>query len=273
MIVFLLAATTTTNAQRNKKQTRDSLTVYREFAKLGQWYLSVPLQMNVHFMYLTTPAMTEQDSLSTDMILYYGKNNFYMQTEGMEQIANDTLVVVVNNEAKMIKLYPNNGQLLKNLEKIVTMMLPDSSIERFAERYSARIQDEEKGIKRITIQSKDKISGTDLFKEAISITYQPDTYQPVTYRQSKMSVVPVDSTVYNQLASDNAYAGRLINSRSDANNLFFAVREKIIQCRFTDISHEKQMPPALEKDRVIRIANGEYQPAKGFEDYLVSKEF
>ena len=272
MTVLLLVNFSAT-AQKKKKQNGDSLAVYREFAQLGQLYMQLPLQMNVHFLYKATPLITEQDSTETDMILYYSKKDFYMQAEGMEQIANDTLMVMVNNEVKMISLYPNNGQLIKNLEKMVSVLTPDSSLEELAQRYSAKIQDEEKGNKRIILQSRDKIFGTDLFKETISVVFHAATYQPFTYDQAKLSLLPVDSAIYYQLTGDSAYAGKLVSTNTDAGNLFFVVKEKITQCRFTKITHNQQVPPVREQDRVLRVANGEYQPAKGFEDYLVSKEF
>jgi len=272
MTVFLLMTVFAT-AQKKKKQSEDDLNGYREFARLGQIYMQLPLQMNVHFIYKSTPVIRDQDSAETDIVLYYGKNDFYMQTEGLEQIANDTLLVMVNNESKMINLYPNNGQVMKNLERMVSVLMPDSSLEKLAQQYSAKILDEGKDLKRIILQSRDKIYGTDLFKETISVVYQGTTFQPLTYDQAKLNLLPVDSTVYSQLGGDPAYAGRLVSISRDGSNLFFVVKEKITQCRFTKITFDQQVPPAREQDRVVRTISGEYQPAKGFENYLVSKEF
>jgi hypothetical protein len=264
-----MAATAT--AQRKKKLSDDDLSVYREFVRLGGWYLTVPLQMNVHFVQRTNPEIKIGDSVETDMTLYYGKKDFYMQVEGMEQIGNDTIIVAVNNEAKMIRLYPNSGQLLKNLEKMVVMPFTDSSLNNLVEQYSASVQDEGNNLRRITLISRSKIAKTDLFKETLSITYQAGTYQPITYDQSRLSLLPVDSTVYSQLTGVSKYEGRLVDAKTDGGNLFFIVKEKITQCRFTKITHDQPTPPAREHDRVLRMANGEYQPAKGYEDYLVQK--
>jgi hypothetical protein len=272
MTVFLLITVSAT-AQKKKKQNEDSLNVYREFARMGQLYMQLPLQMNVHFVYKSIPMISDQDSAETDMVLYYGKNDFYMQAEGMEQIANDTLLVMVNNESKMISLYPNNRELIKNLENMVSVLMPDSSLEKLALQYSGKIQDEGKSIKRIILQSRNKISGTDLFKETINVVYDAATFQPLAYDQAKLSLLPIDSTVYRQLSGDTSYAGRLIGINKDGGNLFFVVKEKMTQCRFTNITHDQQVPPAREQDRVVRLANGEYQPAKGFENFLLSKEF
>jgi hypothetical protein len=129
-------------------------------------------------------------------------------------------------------------------------------------------------VKRITLQSREKIFGTDLVKETISITYLTGTYEPLTFEQSKRSLLPVDSTVYQtRLAGNTAYEGRLVSAKADAGNLFFVVREKKTFCGFSKINYDLRTPPVREQDRVLREADGNYQPAKGFEDYSVSKEF
>ncbi|HET6993933.1 MAG TPA: hypothetical protein VFI06_03075 [Chitinophagaceae bacterium] len=276
LIIVLSLISVTTMAQRRNKQTQDTLNVYREFAQLGQWYLRVPMEINLHFIRSSSPASLSgiQDSTETDLTLYYGKNDFYMKVEGLEQIANDSVVVMVNNDAKMIKLYPNTGQLMNNLQRSVSMLLPDSSVQKLAGQYSATTETSEKNIRRITLQSREKISGTELYKETISITYKAGTYEPISFEQSRRILLPVDSAVYQTSLSKNAaYAGRLISAKANAGNLYFVVRDQTTVCRFTRIDYDSKMPPGREQDRVIREASGNYQPAKGFEAYMVSKEF
>jgi len=273
LITVLLLLTVSATAQRKKKKKTDTLSVYREYAQLGRWYQGVPLQMNVHFVYKAVPAISAQDSTEADMLLYYGSNEFYLQTENMEQIVNDSLVVMVNNEAKMIKLFPNNGETMQNLEKMGAVPVADSSLQKIVARYSGIMREEGKNTKRITLQSREKIFGTELFKETISIIYQSETYKPLVYNHSKLSLFPVDTTVYSQLTNDPAYTGRLVNTKTEAGNLFFIVKEKITQYRFININHEQKTPPAREQDRVVKTENGEYKPARGFEEYLVSREW
>jgi len=273
LVICLLLVNFSATAQKNKKQRGDSLTVYREFFSLGQWYLNVPLQMKVHFINKTMPAITGQDSIEADMILYYGKKDFYIQAKGMEQIANDTILVLVNNEAKMINLYPNNGQLLEYMEKMLSSPIADSSLEKLARQYTGRMEDESKSMKRIELQSRDKIFGTDLSRETIKITYQANTHQPVMYSRSKLSLLPVDSVVYSMMADDSHYTGRMVSTKKNEGNLFFIVKEQITRCQFSQVTHDQQTPPVREQDRIVKTTNGGYEPAEGFKDYLVMKEF
>lgn len=269
LITILLLISTTASAQRRKEQA-DTLAVYRELAAIGRWYMQQPLQMNVHFGYRCTPAYGGNDSVETDMQLYYGENDFYMQAEGMEQIANDSVVVMVNNETRMINLFPNNGQSFIKFQEAMALFTPDSSLQKLAQLYTAGISDVEQGAKQIILQSRNKVSGTDHLKEIVSITYDAATRQPLAYHHITRSLVPVDSLVYSLLAENSAYSGRLINAKVKDQNLFLVVKERITDCRFTNISHDRQQPPAREHDRVLRAANGEYQAAKGFENYLVT---
>jgi hypothetical protein len=272
IMTALLLLTATANAQRRKGRT-DTLTVYREFAALGQWYLQQPVQMKIHMGYRSTPAKTAQDSVETDLQVYYGKNDFYLQAEGMEQIANDSLIVMVNNETKMINLYPNNGESFKKFQEAMALLAPDSSLQKLAQQYVAGINEEKQGGNKITLQSRNRVSGTDLVKEVVSITFDAATHQPLAYYHMNRSLVPVDSVTYNRLAENSAYAGRLISTKVNEYNVFLVVKELITDCRFTNIGHGQQAPPAREHNRVLRGENGEYLAAKGFEHYLVTTEW
>lgn len=272
LIAILLLISTMADAQ-HRKQRVDTLAVYREFAALGQWYMQQPLQMSVHFGYRCTPAYADNDSVETDMQLYYGKNDFYMQSEGMEQIVNDSVVVMVNNETKMINLFPNNGQAFKKLQEAMALFTIDSSLQKLAQLYTAGISDTGQGAKQITLQSRNKVSGTNYLKEIVSVTFDAATRRPLSYHHITRSLAPVDSLAYSRLAENSAYGGRLITTKVKEYNLFLVVKERITDCRFTNISHSQQQSPAREHDRVLRQANGEYQAAKGFENYLVTTEW
>lgn len=269
---MLQLVTLTVDAQRKKERT-DTLAVYREFAALGRWYMQQPLQMNVHFGYKSTPAIAGHDSMETDMQLFYGKNDFYMQAEGMEQIANDSLVIMVNNETKMINLFPNDGQAFKKFQQSMAMFAPDSSLQRLAQQFTAGLVDKGQGRRTIILQSRSRVTGTDQLKEIVSMTYDATTHQPLAYHHTTRSLTPVDSLVYSRLAGNSAYNGRLVSTKVKEYNLFWVVKENITDCRFNKISHKEQHPPAREHDRVVRAANGGYEPAKGFENYLVNTEW
>lgn len=211
--------------------------------------------------------------MGSDVLLYYGQHDFYMQAGEMEQIVNDSLTVLVNNEARIIKVYANTSTLAKGMKRIIPELVHDSSLQLLSQKYSIVIEENGKDEKTMTVQSRSKISGTDFCRESIVITYQSISHLPVSYFRTERSLVPVDSAIYGQMAGDPLYAGRLVSAKTKSSELFFVMKEKTTKCSFTEVSHKEQTPPALQQQRIVKTESGEYVPAKGFEEYLVSKEF
>lgn len=271
VIVFLIVAIT---ASAQKQQTADNLSLYREFVSLGKWYLNTPLQMKVQIVHKSTPSV--QDSTQATMLLYYSKHDFYLQAGEIEQIVNDSLTVLVNNDAKVIKVFSNSQSLEKNMQKSIPAFVSDSSLEKLAALYTIETEDKEKNRKEIIMQSRALVSGTSFSKEAIAITYLPGSQQPVVYLQYKRNLVPIDSASYTQMNSDPLYAGRLVKtktSKKDGGNLFFVIKERITECRFIEATHDIWLPPVVQQNRVVKNENGAYVAVNGFEDYQVTKEF
>jgi hypothetical protein len=270
-MAVLLLVTATATAQRNKRGASNAA-VIQEFARLGKWNNHWPVQINLHITNHVTPAALANDSANTDMVLYYDPHAFYMQVEGMEQIANDSVLIMVNNAAHMIRVFPDKGLLSYKQENKLASFLPDTSVESLSKHFIATQQEEGRSDKRIILQSRDRISGTELEKEMIDVVYNAGNYQPVQYKQIKRSVVPVDSLTYIGLEKDVAWKGRLITTNYKGDQLFFAVKEQATECHFTSIDYTQKTTPVGEHDRVVKTAGGEYLPAKGYEPYNVSQE-
>jgi hypothetical protein len=270
-IVLLLVAVTAT-AQGKHKRSKDNTTALQEFARLGKWNQQWPVLINLHIRHHVTPTVSASDSADTDLTLYYDPHAFYMQAEGMEQIANDSVLVMVNNTARMIKVFPNKGLLFYSQANTITSFMPDTSLEKLSQRFIATIQDDGHAGRRIILQSRDRIAETGFEKEVIDVIYNTGNYQPIQYKQIRRSVVPVDSATYSEMTKDAAWKERLITTKVKAAQLFFVVKEQATECRFTNIDYEKKASPVHEHDRVIKTSAGEYLPAKGYEGYNVSEE-
>jgi hypothetical protein len=269
----LLLVTITATAQRKNKQSNGEATAVQELARLGKWNSKWPVQINLHITRYVTPAVSGSDSADTEMTLYYDPHAFYMQAEGMEQIANDSVLVLVNNNAHMIRVFPNKGLVSDSQgNNITNSFMPDTSVEKMAQRFIFTLQEEGRSNKRIVLQSRDKINGTDIQKEVMDVIYSPDNYQPLQFKQIRRSVLPVDSAMYNELVKDAAWKGRLITTKVKTGQLFLVVKEQVTECTFTSINYAQKKSPVSEHDRVVRTGAGEYQPAEGYEVYNVSQE-
>jgi hypothetical protein len=254
-------------------KTNDSLSALREFIQLREIYTHLPVELNIRVQNSANPITTTGDSIQGDMDVYYDYHNFYMKTEGLEEIVNDSLIVMVNNPAKNVLLYPNNQQLIVNMEKSAIAIMPDSSIEALAKKYASSVSASGKDQKRIELKSREIVFGTTLHRESIMISYRVSTHQPLEFRRTKTLLLPMDSATYNNLMKDPAYDGKLVRTSASQGNLFFLVKELTTSYRFDKINYNVQLPPVKENDRVIKEPNGDYVVAKGFEEYVLSKEF
>jgi hypothetical protein len=272
MMAVLLLVTVTAAAQRNNTRNRDKTTAFQEFARLGKWNNQWPVQIKLHITHHVTPTVSASDSADTEMTMYYDPHAFYMQAEGMEQIANDSVLILVNNRARMIRVLPNEGLATYSHGNKLTSFMPDTSVEKLSQRFIANMQEEGRSGKRIILQSRDIIAGTELEKEVIDVSYNPGNYQPDHYKQIRRTVLPVDSATYSGLVKDAAWKGRIITAKVKAGQLYFLVKEQVTECRFTSISYTQKTSPVQEHDRVVKTVSGEYQPAKGYEPYNVSQE-
>jgi hypothetical protein len=269
-LLVLVAITTGSFAQH---KSTDSLLAFQEIARVRQIFSHLPVQLNIHIENTAEPVTNPNDTINSDISLYYGKPGFYMQTDGLEEIANDSFIVMVNNQAKQILLYQNNRQIMQKMESGFSTILPDSSQQYLSKTYSSDIQDMDAGRKKIVLRSREVISGTNFPKETVTLLYQPASYEGTELNQVKLKLLPVDSAVYASLVNNKEYEGKLLKSSSKMGDVFFMVKKQNTTYKFKNIDYKVQSPPVKPEDRIQKAGNGNYIPAKGFEEYVLSKEF
>ena len=259
-------------AARAQGKVPDSLAALREFAKLGQMYHHPSVRLMIHMEQRSNLPSEMANNIQTDMDLYYGKPDFYMQAEGLEQISNDSVVVMVNKPAKRMMVSRHDRQVSSSIERTISMFMPDSSIQALSNRYSSQIGDAGGGKKQLTLTSRELVYGTGIPRETVRIIYHPSSYVLEEFKQIKTSLVPVDSAVFEQLQKEQAFHGKMITSSTGKGKLFFTSKELTITCRFDKVEYELRRPPVTEGDRVEKMADGSYRPAKGFEDYVLTNQ-
>lgn len=271
MIAMLVSTVGNTSAGAQGK-TPDSLVALREFAQLGQMYHHPSVRLVIHMEQISNLPTATADSLETDMDLYYGAPDFYMQAEGLEEISNDSVVVMVNKPAKRMMVYPHNHQVGSSIEKTISMFMPDSSIQALSRRYSSELENAGEGKRQLTLTSRELVYGTDIPRETVRVIYHPSSHELAEFKQIKTSLVPVDSSVFGGLQKEQAYNGKLVTSSTNKGKLFFVAKELTITCRFDKIDYGLKHSPVTEGDRVEKMADGKYRPAKGFEDYVLTNQ-
>jgi hypothetical protein len=252
---------------------QDSLVAFREFAKLRQVYGHLPVQIRIDIQNSATPFTTPLDTLESAMNIYVGAPGMYLEAEGLEEIVNDSLVIMVNNPAKQIILYPNNGDVMKKMQESLSIVLPDSSLKTLAEKYTSLAQDVDGNQRKIILRSREMLYGTKQPKEIITVTFEKSSSRPIEIDQAKLKPMLIDSANYANFVNDKIYDGKLIRIQTSKGNIFFLVKESRTLYRFRKIDYDVPNPPAREQDRIVKAKDGSYMPAKGYEDYLLSKEF
>lgn len=273
MLVIMAVSNMATAQKKNKRLNTDSARVFRAFVKMNQFYEKLPLYLEVRLTNTTSVAKNHVDSASSDVTFYYGANDFYMKGEDMEEILNDSIAILINHQVKQIRVVPNNQNVLKSLEKGIAVLELDSSINQLMNQYSAVMQEGNSDSTTIILKSKERIYATDMPKEEIKVVYNKNDFQPFFYRRKKVSLVPVDSVVYEQYRMNIDYEGRLTRIPFEGRELYFAMREQVTAYTVKTVKREIQVSPVLVRDRVSKDANGNYLPVKGYEDYLLSKDY
>ena len=271
-IVFLLILVSITGYATAQQKAVDSLFAFREVARVRQLFTHLPVQIDIHIQNTADPVTSTRDTVQADMNLYYGKTDFYMQAEGLEEIVNDSFIVMINNPAKQILLYPNNQEVKRKMGSSVLMMLPDSSLQYLARTYRSSVQ-EEGGRKKIELKSRGMIFGTDLPKETLTLSYGPGSYEGAEFDQLKYQLLPVDSAIYAGMVKNKEYEGRLLSTPTNKGNLFFLVKRSTTSYMFKKIEYDIPDPPVRQEDRILQAQDGSFIPAKGIKEYILSKEF
>jgi hypothetical protein len=272
LLLTIVALTSLVNVEAQKRQSVDQ-DVFNQFASLGEMYRKVPLQLTIQIQNSAIPVTTAKDTLQTTMDLYVGEHFYYMQTEGIEEIITDSLLLMVNREIKEMQLFRSNRDLLARAGNMPAMFMQDSSKILLANKFNASIETLSKEKKKISLISKETVSGTIFPREAVSIVYDPTSFQIIECTQRRAHLIPVDAGLYSSLQQDTALANRLLHRIGTDGDMYFLIKENSITYKFTNIEHTAQHPPVNTMDRIVRGDNERYRPAKGFENYSLSQQF
>jgi hypothetical protein len=251
----------------------DSLQPFRELARLNDFYHHLPVALVIHIGNTAVPVTAEKDTLQTDIRLYYDPHHFYMQAEGLAEIVDDSLVVMLNQKTKQVVVYPGGRQQVSALFKTGLAFMPDSSLAFLSAKYTAESRKIDRGKNRIELVSRKKLSGTDLPKETITIEYEPSTHEPILLQQKRVLFAPIDSITYVQWQIDPSYKGKLIHTVAGGRRIYFLIREFTTSYRFVEIDFSVKAPPVLVNDVVRKQTDGQFTLTGKYQDYTLSNEF
>jgi hypothetical protein len=250
-----------------KAQQADTVSALRQYINASNAYKRVPMYTSA---LLTTSSNLAVTGGSPDTTIvaesYLVKDGAYIKFGEMEQLVNDSLLLMVSNNSRHMMLVANKMAISASLKNSPDEKMQDSSIDKMIKKYTAVVEPEQKGIITITVNTRMILAGTSQARETVVFRYKKKDGEPVDVKQTRRMLVSIDSSQYNSFAEIDKNKPYLIE-QGDA---YFFVREQVSDYQYKKIEYgDKVHLPVQISDRVVKNAAGEYVPAKGYETFII----
>lgn len=256
IILFTLALTGFSVSAQEKK---DSLKLLKDFITISNAYQQAPLYLKMEVSATSNIITDPGDTLHITGEFYLQKNTSYIRFGEMEQVVNDSLALIVSEKEARMLLYTSAREISAKWMKALTMQLSDSSLSSLAAKYKAEAF-LSGNTATIGLKSRQRIPQTDLYKEELSLTYDPETLDPTEAVTTRRTLVRIDSSEVASVAG--------VAEVIQVNSNYFLIKETVTVYRFLTITHnDASKVPVLITDRIYRSGNGEYVPLKSFSNY------
>lgn len=253
-----------------KGQEIDTLGGMRKFLQVCNQYQHIPLQMDLSMQNSTNLITSEGDTMQFHARFYLQKEGSYIQFGELEQIVNDSLMLLVNKKLKRMIVSPNHQSTQNQLDRFLGVQFKDSSLWQLTARFSTISLPLKEGKQIIELKGRLVLTYTDLPKEEMRVTYDPGTEQPSEVMQVKRSLIPLSDVDYNHLSMLPSNKDKLVKV-SDSS--FYVIKELVSTFTYNEITHREGVSlPVKTGDRIWAGASGMYQPVKGLDDYRVTQK-
>jgi hypothetical protein len=246
-------------------QATDTLATMRAFIKLCNVYQTLPVQVALQLQHSSNMIRSREDTATVSIRFHLQAHGSYTQYGELEQVANDSLLLLISHVAHRMILYPNQSSVANRLRLSAAVLAGDSSIEKMVKKYKAKAA--EPG--SIVVSSRSLLYGTDLPAETIEARYDKVLQQLAEIIQVQRSLVPVDSATYQNLLQDASFTGKRLQIEKQG---FFVIREQTATYRYVQIAHREDQPlPVQISDRIARKEAGVYAPVKAYEGFILNQ--
>lgn len=256
--VFMLLLVTAGGRLRAQQ---DTLAALRKFVHICNDYRQLPLQLELEIRSSGNLILSSADTTDLNIRAVLCQKGTYMTTDGMEQLANDSLLLVVNPKTKRMLLYPNHQSVAARLQAL-GRQLQDSTLPQLAKKYQVRPETTLGDTAIISLESRVQLPYTSAPAAQLQVTYDATTERPYTVTMVERRLIPVSDSVYKSAAGKSEWIGKTIDVKDSS---FFLVREETRVIHFQKIDHRPASdPPVRISDRIARDLTGVYRPVKDF---------
>lgn len=247
----------------------DTLAMMRAFVLVCQSYQRLPLQLQLEVRRQTNFMTSPDDTTSQQASFYFGRGSSCIRFGELEQLGSDSLMVIVSHKLKRMLVYHNMGTVENLLARFAAGPLKDSSLAALGQRYEVATPRGGDDTGRLLLSSRQAILGTQLPKEEILALYNKTTQTPYKVVQLRRSLVAIEPEAWSDFAGQPGWDGKLVRS---ADSTCFLVKELRTEFCYRHIGHDPagKMPVGIS-ERIVAIAPGQWQAARGYEDFIISE--
>lgn len=264
--IFLLVILT--GGSRLWAQT-DTLAPIGKFVQICSGYRQLPVELEMDIRSSSNFVLSAADTAHLEVRAVLCENGTYMTMDGMEQLANDSFLLVVNPKTKRMLLYPNRQSVAARLQSL-GRQLQDSSVPQLADKYLVKPLKKWRDTAVIALGSRASVEHTSVPVAELQVSYDPVTERPYAITMVEHRLVPVTDSIYKRFLSRPEWIGKTVCVKDSS---FFLIREETRVIHFRNIEHKPITdPPVRISDRIAADLTGVYRPVKGFATFRLIKQ-
>jgi len=269
-LLICLVPSISFSQKRKQKKAVDSLELVREFMAVCNSYKTLPLQLSLQVQRSSNIALEREDTLTTDAKFYLHEQGGYVRYGELEQVVNDSLMLLVSNEMKRMLLYQNDKRGAEQMVSFIGLQIKDSTLESIGKKFICISHSTDTDTAVIELQSRGKIHQSELPKESIVIRYSRVSKNPYEVVQIQRSLIKISEEQYKSLNTLGIYGGKLLQAEGS----FFVIKEDGSRFLYQSIAHNADMQiPVSVFAKIKKDETGNYVPVKQFEDYVLTINF
>jgi hypothetical protein len=262
LLLACMVLVCTAMAQKRKKE-KDTMLLYREFIGISRDYQQPPLQARIVFRKASN--LLQMDTTSSMAEFHLQKGSGYINFGEVEQLATDSMMLLVNNRLKRMVLVQQDSIAANGMASFMPAF-PAQAVEAMAKKYTAKKTPLDGGDTLIRLDSRKLLPGTNTPLETLEIRYA-NRLNPVLASVTKNSFAPLSDSAFFKKELLPQYK---VQVEGKGEHL---LRQQTDEYLFQHIGHDANRPlPITMGNRVVKGSNNQWIPAKGYEQYSIKKQ-
>jgi hypothetical protein len=249
-------------------QNNDSEKLIREFLFVSRNYQQAPLYLKIEQHNSTNYVIGEEDTTNINAEFFVLQNSSYIRYGEMEQVINDSMALIVSDQAKAMILYTNAGKVAQRMREFMSLPLPDSSIDKMTEKYWAVSSAPSKGLRKIELNNRKPVYGTSVSKETLLLEYDSKEMIPKQLIATYRTLIPLDTSEYNQLRQEGISKEDLLELKEG----YYLIKKMVHSFVFVKVEKQTtRKSPVAITDRIEKSETNEYRPVKKYDTYYLTR--